>query len=35
MLNSGIGDMEMMGSTKESLKNLHQSMFHMIAGPSD
>ena len=30
MLNSGIGDMEMMGSTKEMLKNLHQPMFYMI-----
>ena len=35
MLNSGIGDMEMMGSTKESLKNLHQPMFYMIGGPAD
>ncbi len=35
MLNSGIGDMEMMGSTKESLKNLHQPMFYMIGGPGD
>lgn len=35
MLNSGIGDMEMMGSTKEALKNLHQPMFYMIGGPGD
>ena len=35
MLNSGIGDMDMMGSTKESLKNLHQPMFYMIGGPGD
>jgi hypothetical protein len=35
MLNSGIGDMEMMGSTKETLKNLHQPMFYMIGGPGD
>ena len=35
MLNSGIGDMQMMGSTKESLKNLHQPMFYMIGGPGD
>ena len=35
MLNTGIGDMEMMGSTKESLKNLHQPMFYMIGGPGD
>ena len=35
MLNSGIGDMEMMGTTKESLKNLHQPMFYMIGGPGD
>jgi len=35
MLNSGIGDMEMMGTTKEKLKNLHQPMFYMIGGPSD
>ena len=35
MLNSGIGDMEMMGTTKESLKNLHTPMFYMIGGPGD
>ena len=35
MLNSGIGDMEMMGATKESLKNLHTPMFYMIGGPGD
>ena len=35
MLNSGIGDMEMMGSTKEMLNNLHQPMFYMIGGPGD
>ena len=35
MLNSGIGDMSMMGSTKESLKNLHTPMFYMIGGPGD
>jgi len=35
MLNSGIGDMEMMGTTKENLKNLHQPMFYMIGGPGD
>ena len=35
MLNSGIGDMEMMGSSKESIKNLHQPMFYMIGGPGD
>ena len=35
MLNSGIGDMEMMGSTKENLKNLHQPMFYMIGGEGD
>ena len=35
MLNTGIGDMEMMGSTKENLKNLHQPMFYMIGGPAD
>lgn len=35
MLNSGIGDMEMMGSTKACLKNLHQPMFYMIGGPGD
>jgi hypothetical protein len=35
MLNSGIGDMEMMGTTKELLKNLHQPMFYMIGGPGD
>ena len=35
MLNSGIGDMEMMGTTKEALKNLHTPMFYMIGGPGD
>ena len=35
MLNSGIGDMEMMGTTKDNLKNLHQPMFYMIGGPGD
>ena len=35
MLGFGIGDMEMMGATNESLKNLHQPMFYMIGGPSD
>ena len=35
MLNTGIGDMEMQGATKESLKNLHQPMFYMIGGPAD
>ena len=35
MLNSGIGDMEMMGTTKENLKNLHQPMFYMIGGSGD
>ena len=35
MLNSGIGDMDMMGTTKENLKNLHQPMFYMIGGPGD
>ena len=35
MLNTGIGDMEMQGVTKESLKNLHQPMFYMIGGPGD
>ena len=35
MLNTGIGDMEMQGASKESLKNLHQPMFYMIGGPAD
>ena len=35
MLNTGIGDMEMMGATKECLKNLHTPMFYMIGGPGD
>jgi hypothetical protein len=35
MLNTGIGDMEMQGVTKEALKNLHQPMFYMIGGPAD
>lgn len=35
MLNSGIGDMSMMGSTQETLKDLHQPMFYMIGGPAD
>ena len=35
MLNSGIGDMSMMGSTKETLKTIHTPMFYMIGGPND
>lgn len=35
MLNSGIGDMEMQGATKETLENLHTPMLYLIGGPSD
>ena len=35
MLNSGIGDMEMSGASKENLKNVHTPMFYMIGGPTD
>ena len=35
MLNSGIGDMDMMGTTKDALENLHTPMFYMIGGPGD
>lgn len=35
MLNSGIGDMSMMGSTQETLKTIHTPMFYMIGGPDD
>ena len=35
MLNSGIGDMEMMEASKETLKDLHTPMFYMIGGPTD
>ena len=35
MLNTGIGDMEMSGASKENLKNVHTSMFYMIGGPTD
>ena len=35
MLNSGIGDMDMMGTTKDARENLHTPMFYMIGGPGD
>lgn len=35
MLNSGIGEMEMSGASKENLKNVHTPMFYLIGGPSD
>lgn len=35
MLNTGIGDMQMQGATKETLKELHTPMFYLIGGPSD
>lgn len=35
MLNSGIGNMEMSGATKESLKNLHCPILYLIGGEGD
>ncbi len=35
MLNTGIGDMQMQGATKESLRELHTPMFYLIGGPID
>ncbi|MBQ9883739.1 MAG: hypothetical protein IJM43_04710 [Bacteroidaceae bacterium] len=35
MLNTGIADMEMQGTTKEAINNLHQPMFYLIGGPAD
>lgn len=35
MLNSGIADMEMQGTTKEALNSLHQPIFYLIGGPAD
>lgn len=35
MLNTGIADMEMQGTTKEALNSLHQPMFYLIGGPAD
>ena len=35
MLNTGIGDMEMSGASRESLNNVHTPMFYMIGGPTD
>lgn len=35
MLNTGIGDMEMQGVSKEALNSLHQPMFYLIGGPGD
>ncbi|MBR4772621.1 MAG: hypothetical protein IK009_07815 [Bacteroidales bacterium] len=35
ILNSGIGDMEMQGTTVDNLKNLHTPMFYLIGGPGD
>ena len=35
MLNSGIADMEMQGTTKEALNSLHQPMFYLIGGSDD
>jgi dienelactone hydrolase len=35
ILNSGIGDMEMMGANKDQLENLHTPMFYLIGGEGD
>lgn len=35
MFNSGMGDMEMAGASKKSLKNLHAPIIYIIGGPSD
>jgi len=35
MLNTGIGDMEMQGTTKDNLNSLHQPMLYLIGGPAD
>ena len=35
MLNTGIGDMEMSGASKECLNSVHTPMFYMIGGPTD
>lgn len=35
MLNSGMGDMEMSGASKESLKNLHCPILYIVGGEGD
>lgn len=35
MYNTGMGEMEMAGASKESLKNLHAPVIYIIGGPSD
>lgn len=35
MLNSGIGDIEMSGASRESLKNLHGPILYLIGGEGD
>jgi len=35
MLNSGMGDMEMAGASKESLKNLHCPILYIVGGEGD
>lgn len=35
LLNSGIGDMEMQGVTREALNSLHTPMLYLIGGPTD
>lgn len=35
MLNSGMGDMEMSGASKESLKNLHCPILYLVGGEGD
>ena len=35
MLNTGIGNMEMSGTNKESLNSLHTPMFYLIGGKTD
>ena len=35
ILNAGMGDMEMAGASRESLKGLHAPIIYMVGGPSD
>lgn len=35
ILNSGIGDMEMMGCSKENLASVHAPMMYIVGGPED
>ena len=35
ILNAGMGDIEMAGASKESLKNVHAPILYVVGGPSD